>query len=739
MPTELLAPAGNFEIAKMALYEGADALYLATERFGARAYAKNLNLEELQEIINIANSLNKKIYVTVNTIIKDSELPQVYEYLNTLYKLGVHAVIATDLAVINYIIKALPQMECHISTQVGVKNLDDVRFFEHFGAKRTVLARETSLEEIKKIKQSTTMPIEVFIHGALCVSYSGNCYMSSLMTLRSGNRGRCAQNCRYEYEILRDNQVIAPKANYLAMKDLNSFNNVYELKELQVDSLKIEGRMKDIDYVRNVIRSYRHKLDNKDYQTDVLDKIFHREYTKGFLMDEDNGKVVNSLRSGSVGQFVGKIKHLGNKTYKLTLLAELKIGDRIRITKGNKDEYFNINNLTDLKQKPVNNLTGNGYTNLPIVIEGENKLFIVKDTAITSTTSNKIIPLTLTVKGSLGEPLVLETMFKNKIIRVASPVTLQSAQNQGLTKETLQKQLQKTGDTPFYLDRLNVEITDNLFITIAEINNLRRSLIQEIYNSLKENRVINSYQIISPSSNYQPELIVKCHTQEQAEVAKNLGIKTIYTKENFISYTSTNYDKDATNLLVANYGALANNLDKELTTDYEFNIINADSLAILQNLGVKHITLSKELTNQELKKLIQEYTTKYQHKPNCDFICYGKSTLMTLKYCPIKHIGHCPECKKHNFALKDGNYEFPLIHDGCTTYLLNGKALNLVDDLHQIVPYVERIRLDFTTETKAETQRIINEYLHKLNNLQEKSSYFRSKTETRAYFKREIL
>ena len=411
--TELLAPAGSYEIAYKALTNGADAVYLATERFGARAYAKNLTLDELQKIVNVAKIINKKVYVTVNTLIKDSELDELYNYLDTLYKIGVDAIIATDYAVVNYIINNLPNLECHISTQVGVKNLEDIKYFESLGAKRAVLAREVDLKEIENIKRNSKLPIEVFVHGALCVSYSGNCYMSSLITLRSGNRGRCSQNCRFPYQLIEDDKTISKTLNLLSMKDLNTFDSIPKLKDLNVDSLKIEGRMKDENYVINLVREYRKKLDDKNYKTAKLNKIFHREYTKGFLNGEDNGNVVYSLRSGNIGDYIGLIKY-NNKNYKVDIIKELKEKDRIRITTKDKDYYFTVTDLFDLNQHKTTSIKKCGYVSLPEIIEGTNKLYIMEYSE--KLIEDEIIkkPLDLIVNGNIFSKLSVLIYYDNE-------------------------------------------------------------------------------------------------------------------------------------------------------------------------------------------------------------------------------------------------------------------------------------------------------------------------------------
>lgn len=742
MKCELLAPAGNFQIAKRALYEGADALYLATERFGARAYAKNLSLDELDEICKIAHVLNKKIYVTVNTLIKDEELDSVKEYLNKIYFIGVDGIIATDLSVIKYILECLPDIECHISTQVGVKNLADVKFFEKLGVNRTVLARETSIDEIKKIKENSKMPLEVFIHGALCVSYSGNCYMSSLLTLRSGNRGRCAQNCRYLYNILEDDKVIGEKANYLAMKDLNSFKSIPELKRIGVDSLKIEGRMKDETYVANVVKSYRNKLDNSNFKTDILEKIFHREYTAGFLANTSNGDVVNSNRPGNVGELIGTITYNKNNEYILNLNRKIAINDRIRINYLGKDNYYNITSLLDKNRRNVSESSSFAYISLPEIFPGTTTLYKMKNQELKiSKAENYKLPLSIYAYGEVNKPLVLTVYFKDEVFNVSSDAILLEAKTNPLSRETLFNQLEKFSDTPFYLDNLTVELNGNLFMVIKELNELRRKIISTIYQFYIPRRtLLEEKAIIFNEHKYNQEIIVKCHNNEQVEIAKKLGIKTIYGPENFISYTSTNYSSDSNNLLIASYGALYHNDKKDITTDYEFNIMNASSLAYIMKQGANHVTLSKELSYIEIKNLVTSFISTYGFKPNVDLICYGKMTLMTLKYCPIKHIGKCPGCKNHHYALKDDTTIFPLLHDkNCTTYVLNAKATNLIDELELILPFIERVRLDFTNESVEEVKKIISEYQEKINNLQTKKHYFDSNSETRAYFKRKIM
>ena len=725
MKCELLAPAGSYDIAVAALNSGADAVYLATEQFGARAYAKNLTLDELEKIVNYANVLNKKIYVTCNILIKDDELDAVFKYLNKIYELGVHGVITTDFAVINYVINNLEDMECHISTQVGVKDLTDIRFFEELGAKRTVLARETNLQEIKNIKENSKMPIEVFIHGALCVSYSGNCFFSSLLTLRSGNRGRCAQNCRREYTILKDNITCAPKGYYLSMKDLNSFKNINELVNLKVDSFKIEGRMKDIDYVKTLVHTYREKIDNPNYETDVLNKIFHRNYTPGFLMNEDNGKIVSSLRAGNVGEYIGEITYFKPNLYKLKLKNKLEVNNRIRII-ADKDYYFDVTELFNLNNKKVNSLEKEGYLKLDLNLKQTYPLYIIKNRNITYKDTSKI-PLIIYFNTDKND-ILITINYLDKYYNLTFNNYLEMAKTLGLNKQDLFKQLSKLNETPFYLSDLIVD--DNIinyFLPISKINELRRNIINYIYNTYKTNRTIKNTKLELKETPNNKELIAYCHTKEQYEACLEVNIKAYY-KDNYLSYNETKVLND-NDILISNYGSIYLNKGKDLTLNKEFNVLNHISLAYFLKYA-KNVTLSQELSFNEIKNLITNFKNKYNFYPNVDLIIYGHMTLMTTKYCPI--------CKTHQFSLKDDTSTFPLIHNNCITSILNGKSLNLIDEIDKLYPYINRFRLDFTIENKEETKIILNKAIKKFNNFNTPNC-FNPNTDTRGYYKREII
>ena len=266
--TELLAPAGNMEALKAAISNGCDAVYLGMQKFGARAYSSNFDEDSLKEAVEYAHLREVKIYVTMNTIVFEDELEDMTNQLRQLNEIGVDGVIVQDLAVFDYIVENFVDMEAHCSTQMGLDDLEGTLLFKEMGADRVVLSREVEIDKVKEIKKVAQIPLEIFVHGALCVSYSGNCLMSGLIGYRSGNRGRCVGSCRKPYELIDKSTGESLGRSYLlSMKDLNTIDYIDDLKE--IDSLKIEGRMKEPAYVANVVSKYRKALDGTVTDADL--------------------------------------------------------------------------------------------------------------------------------------------------------------------------------------------------------------------------------------------------------------------------------------------------------------------------------------------------------------------------------------------------------------------------------------------------------------------------------------
>ena len=497
--TELLSPAGDLICAKVALYNGCDAIYCAAKKFGARAYAKNLSLDELKELLILAHSLNKKIYVTVNTIIKENELKECVDFINDLYVLGVDGLILADYSLITYVINNCPGMEAHISTQAGLKNIFDVKYFEDLGAKRCVLARENTIDEIKYIKENTNMQIEIFAHGALCVSYSGGCLMSSLLTLRSGNRGRCAQNCRREYTLLKNGIPMDKKAFFLSMRDLNTSNYLNELIKIGVDSLKLEGRMKNPDYVKIITSEYRKKIDNNNYKPFLLDKVFHRNYTKGFIFDEDKGNIVDINKRSNEGEYIGQINKKKGYLTEINLIKKLNVGDRIRIENTEEDYYFTIDEIFNSNNKKVSSSINISYINIYKDIPAKSKIYKMIDSSIDISYDNTYKKgLIFDIYGKENDSLKISTTIDGIRFEGKSNILLQEAKSRPIDYDVLYKQLSKLNDTSFFLKDINNNLANNLFITVSGINEARRDLISNINLYMQKERTkIEKKEIIN--------------------------------------------------------------------------------------------------------------------------------------------------------------------------------------------------------------------------------------------------
>ena len=354
MKYELLAPAGDMECLKWAIEGGCDAIYLGGNHFGARAYSKNFSDEELVEAIKYAHRYGVKVYLTCNTLIYDEEVEEFLKFVRFAHQNGIDAVLIQDLGMYDLVHQKFPGLEIHASTQMHIHNLEGALVARKLGFKRIVLARETDIDTIKEIKEKTGLDVEVFVHGSLCVSYSGQCLFSSLVGGRSGNRGACAGSCRLPYDIVdKNNEVLNDTKKYpLSMKDLCAIASIGKLMDIGVNSFKIEGRMKSKEYVYLVTKLYRKAidsyLDNKkvtiDYEIlDKLKKVFNREYTLGFLNNVNNNDVINGKQPNNVGVKIGKVVKLTKTNALIKLEDELHINDGLRI-KGPDGEIGTIVN-----------------------------------------------------------------------------------------------------------------------------------------------------------------------------------------------------------------------------------------------------------------------------------------------------------------------------------------------------------------------------------------------------------
>lgn len=476
---ELLAPAKNLECSVSAINYGADAVYIGANSFGARHNATN-NLDDIKTLVEYAHKFYVKVFCTVNTILDDDELLQAKELIKNLYEIGVDAIIVQDMGLLEL---DLPPIPLHASTQCDNRTLEKVKFFEEVGLERVILARETSLKDIENICKNTNVEIETFIHGALCVSYSGQCYLSEFIGNRSANRGCCAQPCRKKYTLMdEDGKILAKDKHLLCLKDFNASKYIKHLIDAGVLSFKIEGRLKDENYIKNVTAYYRQLIDkfaNKtssgvieyDFTPD-LNKSFNRGFTTYCL--DDNRDMYNFNSPKSLGEYIGKITKISDKYFEYKG-KPLNNGDGI---------CFFINN--EMNGSQVNRV----YKN-KVCLKDTKLLKIGMDIF-----RNQDIQFEKQLKNSKTKRRIrVEMIYENNILTAKDEdynfVTLDISQteipnNPQKMKDTFIEQLKKSGDSDFKVE--NVSVLGSLpFLRISEINSIRR----EILNNLMKMRLKN--------------------------------------------------------------------------------------------------------------------------------------------------------------------------------------------------------------------------------------------------------
>ena len=746
--SELLAPAGSMEALKAAISNGCDAIYLGMQRFGARAYSANFDVESLKEAITYAHLRNVKIYVTMNIIVFEEELEDMKQQLHLLNELKVDGVIVSDMATFQYIVDNFEDMEAHCSTQMGIDDLEGTLLWKEKGAKRVVLSREVPIEKVKEIRRIANIPLEIFVHGALCVSYSGNCLMSGLTGYRSGNRGRCVGSCRKLYELVdTTNNTSLGNSYLLSTKDLNTIEHIEDLKA--VDSLKVEGRMKEPAYVANVISKYRKALDGKLTKQDLEDlkKTFNRTYTKGYVFHEDKKDITNITKPNNYGYEVGKITNFYKGMYEVTLQKPLHQNDMIRIDNENEDINLSLVKLYDRNGNLINKADKVAYFKAKEKCAIGDKVYITKDYLYYKELETMLekeyrkFPLHLRVYAYPQAKLVIMAEGLNQEYVYESEDILEEAKQNPTNKEQIVKQLSKLNDTIFTLQDVEFEEC-NAFIPVKMLNQARRDIVENLYNlkcAAQQNRIktpSDKKKVAYPLT--APYLTAQVTTQEQYDACVASGIETIYY-DNIIRRNQNEYtDKDG-ELLIGGYGGLYQYRNRNpFVTDYSFNVVNSSSVYQLHELGAKRVTLSYELNKSQIQNIVDNYYKQNDGYPSLEMIIYGKAPLLFTKYCPLKKMNQCGECKKNTYVLKDGNDTFPILsHNDCTTTILNGRNINLLDELPTIKG-IQSFRLYFTTETKEEVQEIISLSQQKLQGTLVES-VFNQKTDTRGYFNKEIM
>lgn len=765
---ELLAPCGDLECLKMAVNNGADAIYLGGQNFSARAYANNFTNDEIVEGINYAHIRNVKVYASINTLVYDDEINSVLEFVDFLYLHQIDGLIVADFGLINLLKDRYLDLAIHVSTQLNTTSLWQIKMLEELGVKRVVLARETPLETIKNIVDNTNLEIEVFVHGALCVCYSGNCLHSSLIGKRSGNRGKCAQPCRMEYTLLENNVPVSNKKYLLSTKDLNTLDNINEIIDSGVTSLKIEGRMKNKEYVGLVVSSYRQAIDayyqNKTLtnlkQTNLkLQSVFSREFTSGYILNDTNSNISNTYRPSHLGLKVGQVVNVKDHVVVIKLSDKLAQKDKITIVSNKLDDV----KLYVSKINKNNKLVPCGYKNEIIEISVNSK--VTKGSFVYKTIDNNLlenidqtlgnnlkkIPISMEFYSKVSKPMILKIKdIDNNIVAIKSQYIVEKALNCPTTKDKINEQLTKLQNSSYSLKNLQINSDELGIIPIKYLNELRREALIEL-----DQKRLNKYQRSLDNLNLYPNNILK----NNPKIVKNLKVKVQNIKQleaiaslkeiNCIYYedyqtyplacqkyphlniilvlprildNSKNYS--SLKYVINNYGDLLKYESTPKIADLYLNITNKYTIYQLSNYNIESFTLSCELNYQQIKDLINDLLNDNNYLPPLEMVVYGRYQTMISNYCPIsKEYGHerkhCGACKNKNFALLDRlNYVFPITtNDNCQITIYNSKALSLIDycnDLYDLG--ISSLRLDFSIESPEEVLEITKAFIAKINN-----------------------
>lgn len=506
---ELLSPVGNFECLKAAVQNGADAVYFGASSFSARAFAENFSLQELEEAVRYAKLRGVKCFLTLNTLMKEDELPDAFALAKSAYAFGIDAIIVQDLGLARMLIHSFPDLPIHASTQMSIHNLRGVKRLEAMGFRRVVLSRELSVPEIEYICQNSHVDIECFIHGALCISYSGQCLLSSMVGGRSGNRGRCAQPCRLPYELLEDGHRIVDHGHLLSPRDLCGLDYVSDLIQAGVTSFKIEGRMKSAEYVATVTRIYRKYIDlalagkaepvSKQDKEDLM-QVFNRGgFSSGHLAKQPNHDLVFSEKPNNMGLFLGIVqKYQENKGYLTLKLNEpLAIGDTIALE--NEKGTYTVSELMENHQNQKEVVSSHLVTigRMKGNIHSGDKVFKMSSRALSVSAKESYqkeyrkIPLGAVVMIKKDTPISIHVHYLGHhqlALYEGLSVTCQlddvlpvEAKNKPLTSESVILQILKTNQTPYEFESIRVELDDDLFLSkISSLNRLRRLALDAV-------------------------------------------------------------------------------------------------------------------------------------------------------------------------------------------------------------------------------------------------------------------
>lgn len=716
MRPKILAPAGEWKSFLAAVECGADVVYLGGKSFNARQYAENFTLDEIKNALRFAHKRGVEVYVTVNTLIFDEELEAVTHYLGELHEMGVDAVIFQDLAVLE-MGKRLYGLKLIASTQTTTHSLEAVRFFEKLGAHGVILARELSLEEIRRIRSGTGLWLEVFVHGALCFSYSGACLMSSVIGGRSGNRGRCAQPCRKRYKLIDQSGKTLAEGHLLSTRDLCLVNRLRELVEAGVDGFKIEGRMRRPEYVAITVDVYKHALkgtvDNRKpgrRAVERLASVFNRGFTEGYIDGNPGVGMMNYERPDNVGVKVGQVTGHRRGMLEVRLLKELRVGDGLEIITEKNKVGFVVGEMYSegrrVKRASAGTtvsmpFSGEAYVGCPVYRTRDARVVKWVESILEKAEGEAAC----IVAGCGGQ----QPIERGGLLEDVAESRLEDGE------ECCNHRLSTQGDTGQHFacsDSTMHNVPLALSVSVGELESLRRAV------DCGADRIIIGGDYFKPNRPLSFDEL-----SEGADYCREHGVEFMLstpriTRSREISLISSSMEKVASlrpnGVLAGNYGTLNLLLEARIApvyADYFLNVTNSISLHTLNRLGVRGVALSPELTLKQISLM---------HKNGLEVECmaHGPLELMVSEHCVARSV-LCPEgkcsapCFRSSFYLEDDKgFRFPVMFDqNCRMHLLNSRDLCTIDALDQLAEAgVNVARLDCRAKTPSYVEKVVRAY-----------------------------
>ena len=756
---EVLAPIGSIQALKAAIYSGADAVYLGLDLFNARIKADNFTKDNLRQYVEYCHLFGVKVYVTFNTAIKSSEMQVFAEYVDIAAKAKVDAFIVTDLGTLDIFKKY--NVPLHGSTQIGVHNLAGARVLEELGFSRVVLARETLIEDIVKIKQNTSLEIEYFVHGALCVCFSGSCLMSSMMSGDSGNRGRCNQPCRLKYSSTFSNE----EKYLLSPKDQCLIDKIEELYRAGVDSLKIEGRLKQPHYVGGVVSEYRKAVDNilLNKTNSINKSALLRGYNRGnFTLGynyENSKSIIFEKINGNIGEEIGEIVSCKNGILKIKAKSTLNVGDGVKIIKNGKEAGgFCITNIKFAD--------GLYLVRTNKIFESRSKVCLTfeKSQVDRFNTISPKLSIKFTLTALVGKKLSIKAVYNDICVEVVGD-TVEMAKSLGTTKKDIVNQLLRLGDSDFVSNEDNIQFIhdegEQCFLPKSTLNNMRREVVEklrnEIISNFEKSQERKVYQHVKSITNDDCKLIdnnnlyVEIDGSEESIAALkeldckfNLCLKFSQNMSNITQIILNNnliknnlehiflrlpriargrdYDIIEKILLDANDsydGIIADNLYAVyLAKKFNKLLIGGIGLNIFNNQYSKVLGLDRAINSVELNKneLLDEEI----------IYGYGRLPIMTLLHCPVQVNTKC-DCKtcKYNgeFSYYDRRGEYRISRyklNFCQFELYNQQ---IIDIRSKIQNFNSDFYLDLRGLKRDEILRILSDFVKKSGISVDNSTY----------------